>query len=236
MPFNDAKVVTAYTNFLKLLIDSLQPSFINYAVESNVESWDAADFGEYKNFISKVYQQLKMDYPSILIMLSWIVNETPQSLDFARQLLPYTDYTALSAYPYTHVSSSASGNTNSALFPRDYFTRYINLATGKPLCFAETGYIAEPLVVPAFSLNKQGNELWQQAYLEMVCNLVNERNGKFVVWFCHKDYDAAIVRLQALGLYQDLFSLWTNTGLVNENIVQRPAYTTWLGWIDRKLN
>lgn len=235
LSFNDVKVVTAYTNFMKLLIDSLQPSFINYAVESNVDTWDETAFAAYKNFVSKVYQQLKISYPSIPIMVSLMVNETPQSLSFANQLLPYSDYIALSAYPYTHVSSSATGNTDPSLFPADYFTRYINLAPDKPLCFAETGYIAEPLIIPSFSLNKQGTAAWQQAYLQMICNLVNEKKGKFIIWFCHKDYDAAIVRLQALGQYQDLFSLWTNTGLINEANVERPVYTTWLEWMNRKL-
>jgi hypothetical protein len=235
LPFNDAKVVTAYINFMKLLIDSLQPSFINYGVESNVESWDATGFAEYKDFLSKVYQQLKISYPSIPVMVSIMVNETTQSLEYAKQLLPYTDYIALSAYPYTHISSSAAGNTNPALFPSNYFTRYINLDAGKPLCFAETGYIAEPLLVPAFNLDKQGNETWQQAYLLLVCNLVNDNKGKFIVWFCQKDYDAVIIRLKAIGQYQDLFALWTNTGLINENNVQRPAYNTWLDWMNRKL-
>ena len=230
---NDARVVKAYTNFLKLLIDSLQPSFINYAVESNVDSWNATNFAQYKEFVGQVYQQLKTAYPTTPILLSLMVNETPQSLNFASQLVPYTDYIALSAYPYTSVSSSADGNTNPALFPATYFTRFIDLAPGKPLCFAETGYIAEPLSVPSFNLTKQGTEAWQQAYLQAICTLVNERKGKFIIWFCHKDYNAGIARLKALGLYQDLFSLWTDTGLISEKNDQRPAYATWLNWMSK---
>ncbi len=235
LPFNDARVVRAYINFMKLLIDSLRPAFINYAVESNVDSWNATTFAQYKDFVGQVYQQLKTDYPATPILLSFIVNETPQSLNFATQLAPYTDYMALSAYPYTHVRSSADGNTNPALFPPDYFTRFIDLAPGKPLCFAETGYIAEPLSIPAFSLNKQGNEAWQQAYLQMICALVNERKGKFIIWFCHKDYNAGITRLKASGAYQDLFALWADTGLINETNGQRPAYRTWLEWMDKNV-
>lgn len=235
LPFNDPKVVTAYVNFMKLLIDTFQPSFINYAVESNVESWNVTDFAQYKEFVGKVYQQLKTAYPSVPVMLSLMVNETPSSLNFASQLIPYTDYVALSAYPYTNVSSSAGGNTDPALFPTNYFTRFINLAPAKPVCFAETGYLAEPLSIPAFNLTKQGNAAWQQAYLQTICTLINDRKGKFIVWFCAKDYDAGISRLKAVGAYQDLFALWTNIGLIDQNNQQRPAYTTWLDWINKKV-
>jgi hypothetical protein len=235
LPVNDARVVKAYTNFLKLLIDSLQPSFINYAVESNVESWDAVAFTQYKEFVSQVYQQLKTAYPKTPILLSFMVNETTQSLNFAAQLVPYTDFMALSAYPYTHVSSSGDGNTNPALFPATFFTRFINLAPDKPLCFAETGYIAEPLSVPSFNLAKQGNETWQQAYFQMICSLMTERKGKFIIWFCYKDYNAGILRLKSLGLYQDLFTLWVDTGLVDENNKQRPIYQAWLDWMSKPI-
>lgn len=103
LPFNDARVVRAYSNFMKLLIDSLRPAFVNYAVENNVDSWNATTFAQYRDFVSQVYQRLKTDYPATPILLSFIVNEPPQSLNFASQLVPYTDYMALSAYPYTHV-------------------------------------------------------------------------------------------------------------------------------------
>lgn len=234
LAFNDPKVVTAYTNFIIYLINAIKPAYINYGVESNLDTWNDADFILYKDFLRQVFAGVKSAYPSIPLMVSFIVTETPQSLAFANQLVPYTDYIALSAYPYTHVSSSANGNTNPALFPADFFTKYINLANDKPFCFAETGYIAEPLLIPFFNLNKQGNEQWQNDYLQMICNLTNERKGKFIIWFCQKDYDAGVRTLKSLGLYQDLFGLWQNTGLTNENNVQRPAYTTWINWMKLK--
>lgn len=73
-----------------------------------------------------------------------MATEAPASLQLASQLMPCTDYIALSAYPYTHVSSSADGNTHPALFPADFFTRFIDLDLSKPFYFAETGCIVEP--------------------------------------------------------------------------------------------
>ncbi len=124
LPVNDSKVVTAYTNYILYMAAAFEPAYINYGVESNSEEWGAAEFILYKDFLSQVYARLKTALPNLPVMVSFMVNETAASLNFASQLIPYTDYIALSAYPYTHVSSSASGNTNPALFPANYFTRY----------------------------------------------------------------------------------------------------------------
>ncbi|MBL0357023.1 MAG: hypothetical protein IPP72_09110 [Chitinophagaceae bacterium] len=234
LPVNDPKVIAAYTNYVIYLANAFHPAYINYGVESNEASWDTAEFVLYKDFLSQVFTRLKAALPNTPIMVSFMVTELPQSLSLASQLLPYTDYIALSAYPYTHVSSSAAGNTDPALFPADFFTKFINLDSGKPFCFAETGYIAESLVISSFNLNKQGTAQWQNAYLQKIVELTNERTGKFIIWFCNKDYDAGNSTLRSLGLYQDLFGLWEDTGLTDENNNLRPAYNTWLGWMQRK--
>lgn len=234
LPFNDSKIVTAYINYISWLIDTFDPVYVNYGVESNVETWNPSEFILYKDFLSQVYSQLKTKYPAIPFFLSFIVNETSQSYNYASQLLPYTDFIGLSAYPYTHVSSSADGNTDPAKFPADYFTKFINLDASKPLAFAETGYIAQDLVIPAFGLNKHGTEAWENDYLELICKLCNEKRAKLLIWFCHKDYDAGIVTLKSLGLYQSLFDLWRDTGLIDETGRERTAYQSWLDWMKRK--
>lgn len=233
LPFNHTKVVTAYIHYINKLISEFNPVYVNFGVESNLSQWPPADFLLYKDFIAQVYVQLKGQHPSLPLMISFMVEESTTALQYASQLTAYTDFLALSAYPYVHVSSSAAGNTNPALFPADFFTRFINLAPAKPLAFAETGYIAENLVIPSFSLNKQGSEVWQKDYLEMICQLCNDKKAKLLIWFCHKDYDAGSATMQALGLYQDLFGLWEDTGLKDENDRERPAFTSWQQWMNR---
>jgi hypothetical protein len=233
LPINADKVVTAYTNYVIFLANELNASFINYGVESNGE-WSNSDFVLYKDFLSKVYAKLKIAFPSKPIMVSVMTNDLPLTLSYASQLMPYTDYLALSSYPYTHVSSSANGNTNPALFPSSYFSNFLNLAPNKPFGFAETGYLAEDLAVPSFNLNKQGNAEWQKSYLELICKITQERKGKFLIWFCSKDYDAGNNTLRSLGLYQDLFALWEDTGLMDENNNKRPAYAVWDKWMSKR--
>jgi hypothetical protein len=233
LAINDDKVVTAYTKYVIFLANQLNASFINYGVESNGD-WNSTDFNLYKDFLSKVYVRLKAVFPSKPVMISLMTSEVAINLNYASQLMPYTDYLALSSYPYTHVSSSANGNTNPDLFPTSYFNNYLNLAPTKPFGFAETGYIAEDLVVPSFNLNKKGNSDWQNKYLNLTIDLLKKRNGKFLIWFCSKDYDVGNNTLRSLGLYQDLFALWEDTGLIDENNNKRPVYTTWNDWMKKR--
>jgi len=53
------------------------------------------------------------------------------------------------------------------------------------------------------------------------------------IWFCSKDYDAGNVHLKSLGLYQDLFGFWQDTGFKDEQGNERPAYNSWKIWMGR---
>jgi hypothetical protein len=224
-------MILAYVNYCSYLIEQLNPDFVNFGVESNVENWDNNQFLFYKDFLAGVYPLLKAKYPSIPFFLSFIVSENPDGYSMASQLMPYTDYIGLSAYPYTSVSSSANGNTDPNNFPADYFTRFIDMDKSKPFAFAETGYISENLVIPSFNLNKLGTPDWQQSYLEKICTLANDRKAKFIIWFCHKDYNAGSQTLKRLNLYQDLFGLWEDIGLIDEGGKERPAFQSWRYWM-----
>jgi hypothetical protein len=232
LPFDNANVITAYFNYVSWLVDSFHPNYVNFGVESNNALFNPSEFTKYKYFLSQVYSRLKIKYPNIPLFISFMVDESPEGYANASQLIPYTDYIGLSAYPYVVVSSSVNGNTNPALFPSNFFDKFIALSN-KPLVFAETSYIAENLVIPSLNLNKQGNENWQNDYLQLVCTICNKHNAKFLIWFCSKDYDAASATLQSQGLYQDLFGLWQDTGLKNQNGRERLAYKTWLNWMSK---
>lgn len=234
LPVNDARVVSAYVNYIAFLDSVLQPSCINFGVESNLDTWEAADFLQYKDFISKVYPALKNRYPTIPIFISVMVNPASQSINYASQLMQYSDYLTLSAYPYGYAGAYNNGKADPSYLPSSFFDNYLALAAGKPIAFAETGYIAENLSIPSFNVNLQSNSTWQKDYLEKILKITNDHKGKFVVWFCSKDYDAGNTTLRNLGLFTDLFLLWEDTGLIDENNVQRPAWKSWEMWMKRK--
>lgn len=227
LAFDDPRVAIAYSNYVIHLAETLQPAWINYGVESNEAGWSDAGFEAYLRFLQDVYRRLKNRFPGTPVMVSVMVAEQPRYLSLARSLLPVTDYIALSAYPYTHVSSTADGNTDPGLFPANLFTRFIELDLSKPFCFAETGYIAQSLDIPAIGLRKTGTPAWQDAYLQLILRLADQYRARFLVWFCSKDYDAGNERLRLLGLYQDLFAFWQDTGLKDEKGTERPALFTW---------
>jgi hypothetical protein len=237
LPFDHADVATAYVNYISWLIDQLNPIYVNYGVESNGQLWAEADFLKYKSFLSQVYPKLKTKYPNIPFFISFMVDESQKGYTYANQLLPYTDFIGLSAYPYIGVSSSADGNTNPANFPANYFERFIDLAPEKPLAIAETGYTAQNLVIPAYSLNKQGTAAWQNAYFEQMMQLCTRKKAKLFIWFCHKDYDRLKTVFENQGVSNDilnLMSLWQDTGLTDENGTKRPIYTSWLNWMKKE--
>lgn len=238
LAFNDAKVITAYVNYISYLIDEFHPVYVNYGVESNGMFWEPTEFEKYKQFLEKVYSQLKVKYPNIPFFISFIVDESSEGFKYASQLTEYTDFIGLSAYPYVSVSSSQNGNTNPDDFPANYFEKYIALDSNKPLAFAETAYIAQDLKVPDYSLDKKGNEVWQQKYLEKVLNLCQSKKAKLFIWFCPKDYDALVTTFQEQGLNDaatlNLLKLWRDTGLIDENDNQRASYNSWLTWMNKE--
>jgi hypothetical protein len=237
LPFDDPKIVTAYFNYICWLIDQLNPIYVNYGVESNGQLWVEEDFLKYKTFLSQVYPKLKSKYPTTPFFVSFMVDESTNGYNYASQLTQYSDFIGLSAYPYIGLSSSSDGGTDPSKFPSDYFDRFINLAPSKPLAFAETGYIAQDLAVPAYNLNKKGNETWQNDYLELVLKICEEKQAKLFIWFCHKDYDALANAFINQGVDEEtlnLLKLWRDTGLTDENGNARQIYNSWLAWMEKE--
>ena len=110
------------------------------------------------------------------------------------------------------------------------------MGQGKPFLFAETGYIAKNLSIPAYQLNKQGTPAWQNAYLQKVCSLSNTYQAKMLIWYCSKDYDAGDATLRSLGLYSDVWGIWQDIGLKDSSGAARPSCQTWLDWMAMKKN
>lgn len=235
MAFDEPRVATAYVNYINYLISSFNPIYVNFGVESNSENWNAAAFDKYKIFLASVYAQLKASHSQLPLMISFMAIDHPAGVANAQQLIAYTDYIGISAYPYGAYAFFTGNGSNPDELPANFFTKYLDLAPSKPWGFAETGYIAEQLIIQNWSFNKNGTESWQDKYLQKVLHLSNSRQAKFFIWFCHKDYDAGNITLQNLGLYQDLFALWEDTGLVSESGRRRAAYNTWRTWYAKPL-
>ncbi|NJM80162.1 MAG: hypothetical protein HC854_12085 [Flavobacterium sp.] len=66
--FNDATVITAYINYVNYLINAFNPNYVNFGVESNVETFEVLEFAKYKDFIAQVYASLKATHPNLPLL------------------------------------------------------------------------------------------------------------------------------------------------------------------------
>ncbi len=227
--FNDSSVVDAYVKFVIYLANQLHADFINFSPESNIGGWKATDFEEYKQFLSMVYTKLKVAFPNTPCFISFIASSDPKFLANAKQLEPYSDWITISAYPCFDIGSPVHGSTNPALIPSGLFQSYIDINSSKPFAVAETGYIAED--VNTAWLKKEGTVQWQEDYVNYLFDFCQKKHAKFIVWWTSYDYDAAINTFSAGGNTSEMAALWKDTGLIDENLVQRPSYHVWKQWL-----
>lgn len=221
------QVITAYCNYLNRLIALFKPDFVNYGVESNLSTWPDSTFAQYRNFLAAVYQNMKQTHSELPFFISLMTEDVARSEQLASQLTDYTDWIALSSYPYISSAAAASGNLNPDALPNNYFERYFQLAPQKPVAFAETGYAAENLNIPELFMNRVINDQQQQQYLEKLLTICRIKKARLLVWFCSSDYDAGVQTLRNNGFYQPLFSLWKDIGFYNEAGRPRPALSRW---------
>jgi hypothetical protein len=226
--FNDTSVIAAYVKFITYLAGELNADYINFGVESNNGEWGSSDFEEYKQFLSGVYTKLKIIFPGKPCFISFMVTPDPKFLTNAKQLEPYTDWITISAYPYSYIGSPVHGSSSPALIPNGLFQSFVDINSAKSFAVAETGYIAEDLEMPG--VTKEGTVQWQEDYVNYLFDFCQKNKAKFIIWFCAYDYDAAINTFQVIGYTDQLATLWKDTGFIDENLVQRPAYQVWKQW------
>lgn len=239
--FNSNEVITAYVNFSIAVIEKFRteygtlPAYFNYATEiSDLMINSPAKFDEFTTFAQYVYSSIKTAYPSIKMMVS-IALKNPGGIEmitardgFAR-IKDYVDVVGISTYGYAFYSHSDKGNPDN--LPADWLTQIKTIAPGKPYGVTETGWIAENLSIPAYSLNVTGSESYQNVYMNKLLNeCSSELNAEMIIWFTSHDYDT----LWSVTLGgDDLSKIWKDTGLVSETMIERSALSTWRSWMSR---
>ncbi len=224
--FDDPDVITAYLNYCRYMIGEFQPDFFAYGIEVNDLYLNSPDlFDNYLNFINSVYSSLKGDFPDLPVFLSFSVSElTEDSLIAIEDLIPYTDYMAVSYYPYM------GGITNPVDIPDNWYQPLIDIAQGKPFAVAETGFLAETLILDDYNLILEGKPIWQNNYLDRLLQDMNEIDAELLIWFVFRDYDLAWEEIKNLG-FDELFKIWKDTGLVSGDGTDRIAMDVWKSWL-----
>ncbi len=229
LALDDPDVTTAYTNFAADLIQRFSPEYFNLGIEvSELALNDSAAYDELVNFTAAVSGSLRAQYPNVQLMVS-VALKGPSSSAAATiraelpRLIQYIDVVGVSVYPYVFFDHPDRGDP--ANLPADWLSQIAELADGRPVAIAETGWPAETLAIPTFGVDIASDSARQDAYLNALFTAANALDARFIVWFSLVDYDA----LWNGALLQDpVAQIWRDTGLYDENLNPRPALDTWM--------
>lgn len=229
LSFDHPDVVTAYTNFATDLIRRFEPEYFNLGIEvSELAINDIAAYDRLVTFTAAVSGALKSQFPDVQLMIS-VALKSPSSAEAAiiraelPRIIQHIDVIGVSVYPYIFFDHADRGDP--ANLPANWLSQVVSLAGGKPIAIAETGWAAETLTIPAFSLDIASDAANQDAYLNALFSAAESLDAEFIVWFSLVDFDA----LWDGVLGQDpVAHIWRDTGLFDENLNPRPALDTWM--------
>ena len=233
--FDDPVVITAFLNWSRYLINTFQPDYFAYGIETTYGFSGPNDpkFQDYLVMAQSVYPTLKLEYPSLPIFLTFTTGGFGSTRvdhhNMTQQLAAYSDYMGVSTYPWSiNYLNETNTYEDPALIPNNWLSEMASLAPGKPFAITETGYIAEDLVMSFGTTH--GNPTWQSEYVDKILQQAYDLNAKFVSWFIIADYDQGWQRLQDGGIADEVFKIWRDTGLYYGNLDVRPSWTRWKNW------
>lgn len=226
--FDSPEVIQAYTSFAIDLIGRFDPAWFNLGIEaSELALNDLTRFGRFVTFAEQVTASLKVAFPNLPLMIS-VGLKSPGSASAAvidselPALVQHVDVVGASVYPFVFFDHADKGDP--ANLPANWLSQLRTLASGKPIAVAETGWIAERLEIPAFSVDVAASAADQDAYLNLLFREARALDARFIVWFSLVDYDA----LWNGVLGQDpVARIWRDTGLYDETLNPRPSLDSW---------
>ena len=226
--FDHPDVCRAFLNYCNFMIDKFEPEYFAYGIEVNMLGyWDPEAFKDYLVLLENIYPSLKSTHPDIpiflTIQLETFNNHFDKQKNIVESILPYTDYIAISTYPFGNIEAPAE-------IPADWFSRLYDISPDKPVAIAETSYPAEDLYIENYDRNIKGTEEDQLEYLELLLSSMSALDFKFLTWFVIRDYDR-LWELMAENDADEIFKSWRDTGLIDEDGGPRPALGYWDKWL-----
>ena len=228
--FNHPDVKEAYLNYCIRIMEFFNPDYFVIGIEVNLlmkfepQLWD-----NFLDLHKYVYQQIKTLDPDFPVFVSFTGMDLvegytdanhPDMMRAFNDVISFTDYFGISVYPFI-------SNFTCDSLPADMFNKIFALSP-KPICITETGYPAEYFTVLGGSLEFDGSPVKQNNYITLLLNEAGQHDLKFVINFVLRDYDALWV---AIGSPDDIYKLWRDTGLYDQDGNARIAYQTWMEWL-----
>ncbi|MTI21509.1 hypothetical protein E1176_10810 [Fulvivirga sp. RKSG066] len=224
---DDTKIKEAYYEHINYLVAQLDPDYLVIAIEVNELNLRAPEKWEgYQNLIKEVKSKIKNIYPDLKISESISLHNLFEAevgnpelhIEDIFRHVNKNDFVAISFYPFLK-NLSSKAEIQEAL-------DLVHTKTNLPIAFAETAQIAENLVIPNLNVSINGNASSQNDYLEILMENAHKQEYLFVVWWAHRDFDALWETFPEE--VKDLGQIWRDTGLLDENGLERPGYTTWI--------
>ncbi|MCV9387774.1 glycosyl hydrolase 53 family protein [Reichenbachiella ulvae] len=224
---DDPLIIKAYSDHLLYLLDLLQPDYLVMAMEVNeLMIHDPMLWTEYLSLMKAVRANIKAKYPNLktsesVTLHNWYGKDA--AIDEAiTNFVNQQDFAAISFYPFF------VGLHTAADFQRAF--DFLHERVTVPIAFVETNHLAEDLVIPNLSVDISSNETEQANYLTSLLQNAEEHSYPFVIWWGHRDYDALWETFPEE--VKDVGQIWRDTGLLDENGNERPAYQVWVEALD----
>jgi len=230
--FGDPIVLTAYGNWLDLVIDQLSPDWFNFAIEvsdlahHSPESWEDG-----AQLVCALYDDLNDRYPDLNIFFSVALkhpdSDTSNTLEAALPTIANcTDYAAASTYGFVFYGHTDAGNPDH--LPDNWLSQVQDLIPNKPVVVAETAWPAEDLNIDIWNISTESSPEFQKQYVDRLLQEANAIDAVLVTWWCAVDFD----QLWKTVLNNDpLASIWRDTGFYDSELNPRPALQIWEQWL-----
>ena len=205
------------------------PDYFAYAIEVNLFYHKAPDrWEEFIRLAAATYTNIKADHPLlpvfVTIQADFFHSEPDKQTAALQEILPYTDYIAISTYPFTNQIEQTQLTSN-------HFSAITNLAPTKPFAISETAWPAEDITDP-YPITVEGSEESQSAYLEWLINEAKRLDAMFVTWFFTRDYDQFWEAELQNSPIAPIIRIWKDTGLYDGEGNPRPALSIWREALD----
>ena len=225
------EVIAAYVDHCLYMIERFQPDYMAYGIEVDLlASSNPVAYQQFVVLAAAVYPALKAEHPDLRIFLTFTIqddNELAALRPLIEQVLPFTDMMAVSTYPFLE------GWDQPLRMPRNWFSKMKALAPELPFAVAESGLIAEPLVLESLELTIPGRESWQAQFVGRMLREAQRLQAEFVIWFVPVDYDLLWDRLKDQGV-DEFYKLWRDCGLWDGELESRRSLALWRQWLRRR--
>ncbi len=224
---NDSVIENAYFKYLEYLIGRFNPDYLIIAMEVNeLKIHSQTKWEEYKLLMSAIRSRLRAAYPDLqfsesITLHNWFEPEVDDPGQYISEITDYVnsnlDFVAISFYPFFR-----------NLHTKEDFQRafdFLHSQTSLPIAFVETNHLAEDLVIESLNVNIPGNVCEQKDYLETLLLNAYSHNYKFVIWWAYRDYDKLWETFPPE--IRDIAKIWKDTGLLDGDGNERPAYFVW---------